>query len=248
MSGLLNELREAERTRAAWVGGLLVACVLVGFVVVLARVVQLQVAPSEELQRFADDRSARYNALARRGDIHDRRGRIIAATRTGKRLFVDPARVEADSDGGYSSLVLDIASATDVEASTVADRVLTRIQRNQDRQFLQGEEAELYRYVSVGTVLTDNQLAMAERLVESRAGIHLEEVTSRESPAGNLLAAVVGKVGTDGDGRAGVEERLNESLHATPGFVEPVLDARGRSLWVPPDGYAPSVAGEAARL
>ncbi|MEM1423278.1 MAG: hypothetical protein AAGH64_04670, partial [Planctomycetota bacterium] len=248
MSGLIRELREAERTRAAWVAGLLVVCVLAGFVAVLVRVVQLQVAPSEDLRRFADDRTARFNALARRGDIHDRRGRIVAATRTGQRLFVDPARIEEDAGGGYNDLLLAIADATGEDVSVVADRVLTRVQRNADRAFVDGDDAVLYRYVSIGGVLPDGMLARAERLAERRAGVHLEEVTAREAPAGNLLAAVVGKVGAEGDGLAGVEARLNNDLHATPGFVEPVLDARGRSLWVPPDGYAPSVPGAPVRL
>ncbi len=249
MSRLLEELRQAERTRAAWVGGVLVACVLVGFVVVLARVVQLQVAPSEDLKRFTDDRSARFTALARRGDIRDRRGRIIAATRTGYRLFVDPARLETDEGGGYNGLLLSISDATGVDVSTVAERLLTRLEENQRRRESAGEDApKLIRYVSIGSVLPDELLGRAQTLATDRAGVHLEEVAARETPSGNLLAAVVGKVGTEGEGLAGIESGFNASLGATAGFVEPVLDARGNSLWVPPDGYVPSRPGSSVRL
>jgi cell division protein FtsI (penicillin-binding protein 3) len=67
-------------------------------------------------------------------------------------------------------------------------------------------------------------------------------------PAGNLLAAVIGKVGVDGTGLAGVEAGYNEPLRERAGFVEPVLDARGNPLWVPPSGYAPSIPGAPVRL
>lgn len=249
MTRVLDELREAERRRAAWVGRALVACVLVGFVVVLGRVVQLQVAPSEALKKHADDRSARYSALARRGDIRDRKGRIIAATRTGSRLFLDPARLEPDADGTFDALLRDVAGATGEEVSSVAQRLLPRIEENERRRASAGEEApSLIRYVSIGSVLPDDVLGQARALAESRKGVHLEEVTAREMPAGNLLAAVIGKVGTEGTGLAGLEAGYEQNLEATPGFVEPVLDARGNALWVQPTGYVPSQAGTPIRL
>ena len=58
----------------------------------LARVAQLQVSPPEALGAFVDDRVSVRTDLAPRGDLLDRRGRLIAATRTGERLFVDPVR------------------------------------------------------------------------------------------------------------------------------------------------------------
>ncbi len=251
MTSILEDIHRAQQKRANTVGLLLIAGLLIGFVLVLGRVVQLQVAPSAALAEHIDDRSARFTALARRGDIFDRRGRIVAGTRTGFRLFVDPARlVPEEETGRFDELIVQLADIAGIETVEVAERVLGRVMENERRATTatEGQEPRLIRYVSVGEVLEDTALMRARDLVRATPGVHLEEITTREQTDHALLAALVGKVGTDGLGKSGAELAYNDNLGALPGYVEPVLDARGRSLWVPPSGYTPSQAGGEVRL
>ena len=61
-------------------------CTIVGLVVVVARVAQLQLAPSAELREFISARTTSKSLPANRGDLLDRRGRVLATTQVGLRV------------------------------------------------------------------------------------------------------------------------------------------------------------------
>ncbi|XHC24300.1 hypothetical protein ABWH91_08220 [Phycisphaerales bacterium ac7] len=90
MSKVLGSLRESQCRRANRVALIGIVAVMVLFGSVLVRVIQLQVAPSTELAEFIQQRQSRALHSAPRGDLLDRRGRVLAATRPGYRVFVDP--------------------------------------------------------------------------------------------------------------------------------------------------------------
>jgi len=57
---------------------------------VVGRVAQLQLLPSDQLQDHMSPRVSTRTQLPLRGDLLDRRGRLLSATRFGHRVFVDP--------------------------------------------------------------------------------------------------------------------------------------------------------------
>jgi cell division protein FtsI (penicillin-binding protein 3) len=69
--------------------GLRIVCVA-ALALVAARVTQLQVFPGEDLRQAIDARTTGSRLDAVRGDLLDRRGRVLATTRVGWRVIVDP--------------------------------------------------------------------------------------------------------------------------------------------------------------
>jgi cell division protein FtsI/penicillin-binding protein 2 len=117
--------RRADVFAVLIVGGL-----TLGMLVLLGRVAQLQAHPSAELVAHKDDRISRAPEPALRGDILDRRGRVLAASRFGYRVFVDPSRFPSPPDVAMAAL----AQATGVPLETLASRLIPKIADNERRK------------------------------------------------------------------------------------------------------------------
>lgn len=255
MSSVLDSLQDGQRRRASRVAAIGISLVFVVFAAVLVRVIQLQVAPSEELAQFIQQRQSRIVHTAPRGDLTDRRGRVLAATKPGYRVFVDPYELaDLDKDPQrraddqalavrYQQTVSELSRVTGLSPLDVSDRVLERVSENRHRI---AEGRLPIRYVSVGRVLDDRQLAAARSL--SIRGVRLERRSVRESAGGELAAKLIGTVGIDHDGLLGAELRFDEYLEPTSGYMDYTRDAKGRPMWVEAGGYAMPQRGTDVRL
>ena len=213
--------------------------VSLGSTVVLGRVVQLQVLPGERLAGFMDERVSRRMELARRGDLLDRQGRVLATTRGGFRLFVDPTELEAP----FGTAISAAARITGLDEDVLAGRIISRVERNAHRA---RDGRSLIRYVSIGSVLSAEQEAIARQL--NVKGFHLERRRVRETPGAELAAPLLGLVGVDHVGRIGAEKWREDRLAPRNGQLDYVRDARGRAMWVEASGYVPAQSGEDVRL
>lgn len=255
MSKVLGLLQDAQRRRADRVALIAVLSILVVFGAVFVRVIQLQVAPSEQLAQFIQQRQSRALYTAPRGDLLDRRGRVLAATRPGYRVFVDPyALADLDKPESrratpeelqqrFATMVSELSRVTGLSTGEVSDRVMERVAENRHR-LLEGRRP--IRYVSVGLALDDAQLAAA-RNMEIR-GVALERRSVRESSAGELVAKLIGDVGVDHNGLLGAELRFDEELEPGAGYMDYIRDAQGRAMWVEAGGYAMPQRGTDVRL
>jgi cell division protein FtsI (penicillin-binding protein 3) len=104
------------------------AVVTVLLVLMLARVAQLQVRPSDHLAEYARERTSRKPEMSVRGDLQDRRGRLIAATRFGSRLFVDPADFPSPPDEHIARL----AKALGMPMEKVGERIVRCMAHNDE--------------------------------------------------------------------------------------------------------------------
>ncbi|MEM1167409.1 MAG: penicillin-binding protein 2 [Planctomycetota bacterium] len=219
------------------------AVALVGaLVVVLGRVVQLQAFPSERLEALAAERFAVRSAQARRGDVLDRRGRPLASTRTGWRVFVDPHLIEHP----YMPTLNTVADLTGVPTEAVVSRVMARVARNERRA---QEGRGPIRYVSVGGELTDGAVARAQQ--ELPVGVHLETIPVRElvqGEAAELVGSIIGRVDVNQHGLGGVEAAFDEQLGPSPGALVYMPASSGEPMWIEPDGIEPPTPGEPLRL
>ena len=206
---------------------------------ILARVIQLQVAPGERLAAQKPTRTARVIEWAPRGDLLDRRGRPIATSAQGWRVFVDPARFPQPSDEAISRL----ARAVELDVDAVGTRIVERIARNVIRATT---NQSLIRYVSIGSALTDTQVEAVRRL--DIAGVHLERIPIRRTIDTPAAASIVGLVGADHHGLLGAERAFDSALESTPGSLTYTRDASGRTLWVQVGRYQPAVRGADVHL
>jgi cell division protein FtsI/penicillin-binding protein 2 len=117
-------------SRADGFAMLIVGGLTLGMLVLLGRVAQLQAMPSPALVAHKDDRISRAPEPALRGDILDRRGRVLAASRFGYRVFVDPSHFPSPPDAALVAL----AEATGTPLETVASRLIPKIADNERRK------------------------------------------------------------------------------------------------------------------
>ncbi len=210
---------------ASW-GTALAIVTTVGLLLIPLRVLQLQESPSPQLTAEVAGNSSIRHTLVRRGDMLDRRGRLLATTSLGWRAFADPVEAE---DPTLLGARLDEAIGI---PAIDTDRALSgRLHR---------------RYIPVSGILEPWQV---ERLrSEHIRGIGLEPRPIRHYPQALDAASLVGVVGFEHSGLAGLEHSMDGSLHPTSGRLHTIRDAKRRTMWIPPDGFDPGADGESIRL
>lgn len=221
------------------VGMIALIAMTVCFGGVLLRVAQLQMAPTPDLAEHIEDRVMARKELGPRGDLLDRRGRLLAGTSVGRRVFVDPTLFPEP----YDANVVRLAQAIGIEPMVVGERVLSRIEENK-RRLAEGRRP--VRYVSLGGILDAWAVEQVQKL--NLAGVAMEDRSVRDTPAGDVSAALVGKVGVDHDGLLGAERSFDKALDSSDGKLEYVHDARGRALWIEAGGYVSPQRGRDLRL
>ncbi|MDY5350236.1 MAG: penicillin-binding transpeptidase domain-containing protein [Candidatus Ventricola sp.] len=172
---------------------------------------------------------------ARRGDIVDTNGRLLAQSITS---FILSARTRDVSDPEGMAQVLER------ELGLPAQTTLKKLQNTSAatvtlaRQ-VQREDADRLRAI----LLSEND-PDAQRL----RGLAFDEDVSRWYPMGTLLSQVLGLCNVDGVGQSGLELYYEDVLAGEPGRLVTEVDARARTL---PDGVTlcvPAKAGKTIRL
>jgi cell division protein FtsI (penicillin-binding protein 3) len=216
-----------------------VLALTVALAAVFVRVGQLQIAPGPDLSRHIQDRITRRSLLAPRSDIEDRRGRLLATTREGFRIIVDPTTLAPP----FGSTIDSLAEVTGRSTDEIADRIVTAASAN-ERRAAAGKKP--IRYTPMSGILDEHQLARAREL--KIKGVHLEPRPVRETPGGAAMASLVGKVNLDHEGLLGAELTYEADMEGDPGHLDYVRDALGQPMWVNPAGYRPAERGGSVRL
>lgn len=128
MVGVWSRLR--GWSRAEVVSACVVLGVLVMFALSMAEVVRLQTMPDERLQSRIAMREARAVTPGIRGDILDRRGRVLATTRFAWRVFVDPVQLPEEPH----EVIGRLAELLQEDASAIGVRVVGALALNAERE------------------------------------------------------------------------------------------------------------------
>ncbi|MFK7759310.1 MAG: peptidoglycan D,D-transpeptidase FtsI family protein [Phycisphaerales bacterium] len=247
--------------------------VIAALVLVLGRVAQLQIAPSPALASHIQPRSTTKSLDATRGDLLDRRGRVLATTRIMQRVIIDPVMIEPKLD----QAVVGLAELLDMNPGELGTRIIGSVIENSRRSVVIAEHdarvesgqapavdedgnpvslPKLSRYLPVGGLL-DSQAAEAIKswIKEQKIkGVYLEDQPVRESSADELVGSIVGKLGfkdeqaVERSGIIGAEHLFNDSLNGTDGKLTYVRDAWGGPLWVQRGAWTDDERGQDIRL
>ncbi|MCP3904033.1 MAG: penicillin-binding protein 2 [Planctomycetes bacterium] len=222
----VDDLQRWQTHRAnAW-ARLAVGVIILLMLLVLARVFQLKTSPDPRLAAAAGTFTSTRDEPARRGDLLDRRGRIIASSAVGYRLFVDPHMVE-----DRSTIALDLTTLIGGDAIAI------------DRRLHERSES---RYVVVRQLLESWQV---ETIRNAKiAGVGLDPRLVRNYPQGETAAALVGTVGFEHTGLSGMEHRYDDAMRPRSGRLTYLRAANRRPLWVDARGYEPAANGADVRL
>ncbi len=185
-------------------------CGTVWALAIVAQLFHLQVLRHELLLKEAQHQSDRtIKVTARRGTIVDRNGRPFAISVDAQSIYADPSVIRDPVEAarrlgralGYSP-----AEQHDLLGLLRQERSFVWIQRQVDP-------------------------AVARAVRELRLeGVGFETESRRYYPKRNLLAPVLGYVGLDSQGMAGIEYALDEDLRGREAQVTVRLDARRRPM------------------
>jgi cell division protein FtsI/penicillin-binding protein 2 len=98
----------------------------------LGRVIQLQVAPSPQLQDEMSPRVTSREDLPLRGDILDRRGRLLASTKFSRRVVIDPTVFKQHET--LDAAIVALAQAAGQPEGEVTTRIKAAIAENDRRE------------------------------------------------------------------------------------------------------------------
>jgi cell division protein FtsI (penicillin-binding protein 3) len=190
---------------------LVVAALAIWIVGIGARLYDLQVTRHEEFARRAERQQQRVIELdPPRGTIRDARGRELAVS------------VEVESAFAVPREVADVAAAARALGRVLgADRARLERQLSSDREF-----------VWVARKLDPPQARAVRDL--GLAGIYFLEESKRYYPLRETAAHVLGYVGTDNQGLAGLEAMYDRVVAGKPGRRTVLRDAKA-GMAVPPD-------------
>ncbi|MFN7971645.1 MAG: penicillin-binding protein [Acidobacteriota bacterium] len=168
------------------------------------RLVDLQVMKRDFLQAKAEaqqERAVRLDPM--RGFIYDRRGEVLAASTEVDSVFAVPSEIK-----DRAATAQKLAAVLGGDADVFASRLPARGGFSWVKRKVTSSESKALR-------------------ASSLPGIYLMPESKRLYPKGSLGCHVLGYVGIDGDGLAGLEEKYDDYVRGTPGLMLALRDAKG---------------------
>jgi cell division protein FtsI (penicillin-binding protein 3) len=180
-------------------------------VAIEARLVYLQVFRHADMTALADkQRLNTLEAPARRGDILDRNGRVLAYSVDADSIFADPSEVENPAE--TAALVCRALDRCDAAERQTIVKSLRRT----------GQFAYLARKVSPDEEQRVRALGLK--------GVGVTKESRRFYPKRELLAHVLGYVGLDNVGLGGLESAYDSQIRGRAGRTQIQRDARRNAL------------------
>ena len=206
------------------------------FLCVCVRLVDLQIVRQKELTARGVKQWTRSGVVsARRGDIVDTNGKLLAQSVTSFILTARPRDVKnVNALAGVLARELGLSEETIIKKLSGSKAASVTLARQISR-----EDADRLRAIRQSAENPDS---------DALIGITFDEDASRWYPMGTLLAQVLGLCNVDGEGQSGLELKYNDELSGKPGRIVTEVDARARTL---PDGvtlYVPAEQGHTLRL
>ncbi|MCZ2837359.1 peptidoglycan D,D-transpeptidase FtsI family protein [Modestobacter sp. VKM Ac-2985] len=197
-------------------------------VVVVGKLVVLQgVDGAAYAQAAENDRMRTYPIEAVRGQIVDRNGKVLAWSVDAKRVTADPMLV---SDPTRTALALTTLLGIPV------DELVEKLSRD-GRYVVLADE--------VSTDVTDQ---IRELPASTQAGLVFQDDPVRLYPAGTVGGQLVGFVGKEGDGLAGIEQTFEEHLAGVDGEERIEVDGVGNPIPSGIDDTQPATDGSTVQL
>ncbi|NMP21608.1 peptidoglycan D,D-transpeptidase FtsI family protein [Sulfobacillus harzensis] len=214
-------IRNLTRWRVLWL-----TLGMAGFMAFLVgRLVVIQVADKSFLDNYEASFQVKHITIpAQRGEIIDRNGTVLAMDVPRDQVIAAPRYIHHPAqEAGVLAKYLPFKA-----------KVLRRVLSNKSWYAL------LDNSVSPAVANKINRLQLT--------GIATVPVTGREYPNGTLASQVLGMVGSNGQGLAGIEYADNKLLSGTPGHWTVREDAYGNPMLQWQQAYTPPKPGDTVQL
>ena len=177
---------------------LLSVCGIAAFLVLAARLYQIQIVQHDEYEAAAIAQQVRETTVsAARGTIYDRNGVVLAMSAGVDTVYISPAEIER-YDEDKEAIARGLSEILGVDYETILKKA--------------GNTNSWYEVVARKV---EEDVAEQVRQFKSDGGyvgIKIESDTKRYYPNGSLAAHVIGFVGLDNTGLGGIESRYDSVL------------------------------------
>ncbi len=195
------------------------------FLLLALRLVWVQVIQSVKYSELAvNTRTRGVKVEAKRGDILDRNGKVLAMSISSDSVYAIPGEIKEPEQAAQ---VLSDALGMNYKD------VLNRITRQQ-----------FHVYIRHKITPTQSKIIREARL----SGIGLEARSQRFYPLNNRASHILGFAGTDNQGLYGVEVAYESVLQGTAGRLTAEYDARGKEIPGAMHSYTAPVDGQTLQL
>ncbi|MDQ2936877.1 MAG: transpeptidase family protein [Acidobacteriota bacterium] len=195
------------------------AFVVFWMVSISARLVYLQVSQHDKLvERAHQQQQEAFETSPQRGLVLDRQERELARSIETTSIFIAPDEFEEKTEA-QTTAAID-CTANYLSSSLGLDQRDLSIQISEARR--SGR-----RFIWVARRITPEQASLLETM--QLTGVHTRKEPRRFYPNGSLASNVLGFVGLDGNGLAGIEQTFNEKIVGGPGKLFIEKDSRGRA-------------------
>ena len=196
------------------------------FLFVLIRLLYIQVFWGEQLQVKALDQWTRnVPVLAKRGEITDRNGVVLATTKKTYTVFIRPRAVtDIDEVASVLSSIFSLDKSALVEKIRTTKVSEIKVVKHAEKEYIEN----LSKY--------------------SLNGVYFAEDVTRYYPYDELLAQVLGYTSADGNGISGLELYYNDYLSGENGEILYEADLTGKDLEGKYPSYLPAINGLNLRL
>lgn len=195
---------------------LMIVCGIVAFAVLALRLFDIQILHHEEYESAAVEQQLRQTTVpARRGTIYDRGYNILAMSSSVSNVYISPEEI--------------IRNDEDVEL--IADGLSEILGVDRERIIEKAGDRGSW-YATIKLKVDDETVEAVRAFKEENGlrGVKIEEATKRYYPYSSLASHVIGFVGVDDYGLAGLEYSLDSTLSGVDGRVVRATNAAGTDM------------------
>lgn len=214
---------------------LLIVCGIAAFIVLGAKLYSIQINHHEEYETAAIEQQVRQTTVtASRGTIYDTNMQILAKSASADTIYISPAEIVMYGDDPQK-IAQGLADILGEKYGVTYDDVLamtadTKSWYKTVARKIDDESADAVRQFK-----TDNDLK----------GVKIESDTKRYYPYGSLACHVVGFVGYENTGLAGIEATMDSTLTGVAGRIVRAKNANGTDmLYTKYEDYSASQNGD----
>lgn len=184
--------------------------VLIGFIFLFIRLSYVKIVKGQDYYNLALDlwtRTAPTKGV--RGNIYDRNGNLIVGSYLAPTVVVIPKQIEnKDATASFLSDVLDVTK----------DEILKHLNKKVSVEILKPSG----RYISV-----DKAIKIINKNIK---GVYVVSDSKRSYPYNDILAPIIGVVGSDNQGITGIEYIYDQYLKGGYGGLNVYTDAHGNLI------------------
>lgn len=206
---------------------MLIVCVVL-LVLLFVRLIFIQILDFDNFKEKAYEQQTRERSIsAKRGTIYDATGQKVLAQSVSVNIItaVPNSIAKADKD----KVATKLAEILELDK----DKVLSKLTKNSSTEIIASK---------VNQEKAEKVLSYIEE--EEVEGIRVDEDTLRVYPYKELLAQVLGFVGTDNQGLYGLEKYYDDELSGIPGKIVGSTDGKGRETPFTNEQYIAPVQGK----